>query len=101
MSTPLSDYLVMGAILFTVGIAGVLTRKNPLIVFMSVELMLNAVNLTLITFSRLWGSVNGQVIALFVLVMAAAEVVVGLAIIVTIFRSRTAVDVDDVHSLQG
>jgi NADH-quinone oxidoreductase subunit K len=101
VSTPLSDYLVLGAILFTVGIAGVLTRKNPLIVFMSVELMLNSVNLTLITFSRMWGSVNGQVIALFVLVMAAAEVVVGLAIIVTIFRSRTSVDVDDVHTLQG
>ncbi len=101
MSTPLSDYLVLGAILFTVGIAGVLTRKNPLIVFMSIELMLNSVNLTLITFSRLWGSVNGQVIALFVLVVAAAEVVVGLAIIVTIFRSRTTVDVDDVHTLQG
>lgn len=101
MSTPLSDYLVLGALLFTVGIAGVLTRRNPLIVFMSVELMLNSVNLTLITFSRLWGSVDGQVIALFVLVVAAAEVVVGLAIIVTIFRSRTTVDVDDVHSLQG
>ena len=101
MSTPLSDYLVLGAILFTVGIAGVLTRKNPLIVFMSVELMLNSVNLTLITFSRLWGSVDGQVIALFVLVVAAAEVVVGLAIIVAIFRSRTTVDVDDVHTLQG
>lgn len=101
MSTPLQDYLVLGAILFTVGIAGVLTRKNPLIVFMSVELMLNSVNLTLITFSRLWGSVDGQVIALFVLVVAAAEVVVGLAIIVTIFRSRATVDVDDVHTLQG
>jgi NADH-quinone oxidoreductase subunit K len=101
VSTPLSDYLVLGAILFTVGVAGVLTRKNPLIVFMSVELMLNSVNLTLITFSRLWGSVDGQVIALFVLVVAAAEVVVGLAIIVTIFRARATVDVDDVHSLQG
>jgi NADH-quinone oxidoreductase subunit K len=100
-STLLSDYLVLGAILFTVGIAGVLTRKNPLIVFMSVELMLNSVNLTLITFSRLWGSVDGQIIALFVLVVAAAEVVVGLAIIVTIFRARDTVDIDDVHTLQG
>lgn len=101
MSTPLANFLVLGAVLFTVGTAGVLTRKNPLIVFMSVELMLNSVNLTLITFSRQWGSVNGQVIALFVLVVAAAEVVVGLAIIVTIFRQRDTVDVDDVHSLQG
>ena len=101
MSTPLADYLVLGAVLFTIGTAGVLTRKNPLIVFMSVELMLNSVNLTLIAFSRQWGSVNGQVIALFVLVVAAAEVVVGLAIIVTIFRSRATADIDDVHTLQG
>jgi NADH-quinone oxidoreductase subunit K len=101
MTVPLSYYLVLGAILFTTGTAGVLTRKNPLIVFMSVELMFNAVNLTLITFSRMWGSVDGQVIALFILVMAAAEVVVGLAIIVTIFRSRKTVDVDEVSSLHG
>lgn len=101
MSVPLSDYLVLGAVLFTIGTAGVLTRKNPLIVFMSVELMLNSVNLTLIAFSRVWGNVDGQVIALFVLVVAAAEVVVGLAIIVTIFRTRATVDVDDVHTLQG
>ena len=101
MSTPLANFLVLGAVLFTVGTAGVLTRKNPLIVFMSVELMLNSVNLTLIAFSRQWGSVDGQVIALFVLVVAAAEVVVGLAIIVTIFRQRDTVDVDDVHTLQG
>ena len=94
-------YLVLSAILFTTGTAGVLTRKNPLIVFMSVELMLNAVNLSLITFANLWGAVDGQVISLFVLVVAAAEVVVGLAIIVTIFRARSTVDVDDVHSLQG
>ena len=100
-SSLLSDYLVLGAVLFTIGIAGVLTRKNPLIVFMSVELMLNSVNLTLITFSRLWGSIDGQIIALFVLVVAAAEVVVGLAIIVTIFRARDTVDIDDVHTLQG
>ncbi len=101
MTIPISYYLVLGAILFTVGTAGVLTRKNPLIVFMSVELMLNSVNLTLIAFSRLWGNVDGQVIALFVLVVAAAEVVVGLAIIVTIFRARASVDVDDVHALHG
>jgi len=101
VTIPVSYYLVLGAILFTVGTAGVLTRKNPLIVFMSVELMLNSVNLTLIAFSRLWGNVDGQVIALFVLVVAAAEVVVGLAIIVTIFRARASVDVDDVHALHG
>ncbi len=101
MTTPISFFLVLSAMLFTTGTAGVLTRKNPLIVFMSIELMLNAVNLSFISFSRMWGSVNGQVIALFVLVLAAAEVVVGLAIIVTIFRVRDTVDVDDVHSLHG
>lgn len=101
VSVPIQYYLVLSAILFTTGTAGVLTRKNPLIVFMSVELMLNAVNLSLIGFAQLWGSVDGQVVALFVLVVAAAEVVVGLAIIVTIFRARSTVDVDEVHSLQG
>ena len=101
MSTPIDYYLVLGAILFTIGTAGVLTRRNPLVVFMSVELMLNAVNLTLIAFSQLWGGVQGQVIALFVLVVAAGEVVIGLAIIVTIFRARASVDVDEVHSLHG
>ena len=101
MSTPINYYLVLGAILFTIGTAGVLTRRNPLVVFMSVELMLNAVNLTLIAFSQLWGDVQGQVIALFVLVVAAGEVVIGLAIIVTIFRARASVDVDEVHSLHG
>ncbi len=101
MSVPVVDYLVVSAVLFTLGVAGVLTRKNPLVVFMSVELMLNAVNLSFIAFSRMWGTVSGQVITLFVLVVAAAEVVVGLAIIVTIFRSRASVDIDDVHTLQG
>ena len=101
MSTPIDYYLVLGAILFTIGTAGVLTRRNPLVVLMSVELMLNAVNLTLIAFSQLWGGVQGQVIALFVLVVAAGEVVIGLAIIVTIFRARASVDVDEVHSLHG
>ena len=101
MSVPLVDYLVVSAVLFTLGVTGVLTRKNPLVVFMSIELMLNAVNLSFIAFSRMWGTVSGQVITLFVLVVAAAEVVVGLAIIVTIFRSRASVDVDDMHTLQG
>jgi NADH-quinone oxidoreductase subunit K len=101
VSVPVVDYLVVSAVLFTLGVAGVLTRKNPLVVFMSVELMLNAVNLSFIAFSRMWGTVSGQVITLFVLVVAAAEVVVGLAIIVTIFRSRASVDIDDVHTLQG
>ena len=98
---PLENYLILSALLFSIGITGVLVRKNPLIVFMAVELMLNAANLAFVAFSRQWGSVNGQVIVLFVLTVAAAEVVVGLAIIVTIFRSKTDIDVDDINALKG
>jgi NADH-quinone oxidoreductase subunit K len=93
-------YLFLAAALFTVGALGVLLRRNAIVVFMCVELMLNAVNLTLVTFSRLRGDIDGQVIAFFVMVVAAAEVVVGLAIIVTIFRSRSSASVDDASLLK-
>ncbi len=98
---PVEDYLIVSAMLFTIGIIGVLVRRNPLIVFMAVELMLNAANLAFVAFSRQWGNVNGQVIVLFVLTVAAAEVVIGLAIIITIFRSRTSIDIDEVNVLKG
>jgi len=98
---PVEDYLAVSAMLFTIGIIGVLVRRNPLIVFMAVELMLNAANLAFVAFSRQWGNVNGQVIVLFVLTVAAAEVVIGLAIIITIFRSRTSIDIDEVNVLKG
>lgn len=101
MTVPAQFYLGLSAVLFALGTAGVLVRRSALIVFMSVELMLNAVNLTLVTFARLHGAADGQVLVFFVLVVAAAEVVVGLAIIVDVFRSRETVDVDDVDLLRG
>ena len=96
----ITNYLVLAAILFTIGAVGVLVRRNAIVVFMCVELMLNSVNLTLVTFSRTVGSLEGQVMAFFVMVVAAAEVVVGLAIIMSIFRSRRSASVDDANLLK-
>jgi NADH-quinone oxidoreductase subunit K len=93
-------YLYLSAVLFSIGAMGVLVRRNSIVVFMCVELMLNAVNLSLVTFSRIKGNLDGQVIAFFVMVVAAAEVVVGLAIIVTIFRTRRSASVDDPNLLK-
>ncbi len=93
-------YLVLSAALFTIGAAGVLVRRNAIVVFMCIELMFNAVNLTLVTFSRINGSLDGQVIAFFVMVVAAAEVVVGLANIMSIFRTRRSASVDDANLLK-
>ena len=101
MRTPIAYFLHLSAILFTIGTVGVLVRRNALVIFMSIELQLNAVNLTLIAFSRQYGDVTGQVLAFFSMVVAAAEVVVGLAIIVSIFRRRVSADVDDVSLLRG
>ena len=94
------NYLYLSALLFTIGAAGVLLRRNAIVMFMCVELMLNAVNLTLVTFARLNGNLDGQIIAFFVMVVAAAEVVVGLAIIMSIFRSRRSASVDDANLLK-
>jgi NADH-quinone oxidoreductase subunit K len=98
---PVDYYLIVSAVLFTVGVIGVLVRRNAIVMFMSIELMLNAVNLAFIAFARGLGDMAGQVIVFFVLVVAAAEVVVGLAIIVNIFRTRETVDIDDVDLLRG
>jgi NADH-quinone oxidoreductase subunit K len=95
-----SYYLYLSAVLFTIGAVGVLVRRNAIVVFMCVELMLNAVNLSLVTFSRMNGSLDGQIIAFFVMVVAAAEVVIGLAIIMSIFRSRRSASVDDANLLK-
>ncbi|CAA9346421.1 MAG: NADH-ubiquinone oxidoreductase chain K [uncultured Frankineae bacterium] len=95
-----SYYLLLAALLFTIGGLGVLLRRNAILVFMSVELMLNSVNLTLVTFSRTVGTLEGQVMAFFVMVVAAAEVVVGLAIIMSVFRSRRSASVDDANLLK-
>jgi len=97
----LSNYLVLSTLLFTIGATTVLLRRNGIIVFMGVELMLNATNLALVTFSRMHGNLEGQVFAFFVMVVAAAEVVVGLAIIVAIFRTRRSASVDDVNLLRN
>jgi len=95
-----ANYVALAAILFVIGAVGVLVRRNALVVFMCVELMLNAVNLAFIAFARLHGALNGQVIAFFVMVVAAAEVVVGLAIITAIFRARRSASVDDANLLK-
>jgi NADH-quinone oxidoreductase subunit K len=95
-----ANYLFLSAILFTIGAFGVLVRRNAIVVFMCVELMLNAVNLTLVTFSRMHGDLTGQVLAFFTMVVAAAEVVVGLAIIVSVFRTRRSASVDDANLLK-
>ena len=100
MRTPIGAYLLVSALLFTIGTVGVLVRRNALVIFMSVELQLNAVNLALVAFSRQHGNLNGQVLAFFVMVVAAAEVVVGLAIIVALYRMAWSADVDDAHLLR-
>ncbi|HEV7886362.1 MAG TPA: NADH-quinone oxidoreductase subunit NuoK [Acidimicrobiales bacterium] len=94
-------YLALAAALFTIGAVGLLIRRNVLVMFMCVELMLNAVNLTFVTFSRMLDDIGGQSLVFFVLVVAAAEVVVGLGIIVSIFRRRAAATADDLHILKG
>ena len=97
----MTEYIVLSAILFTIGCVGVLVRRNAIVVFMCIELMLNACNLSLVTFSRQHGNLDGQIAAFFVMVVAAAEVVVGLGILVVIFRKRSSISVDDVNLLKG
>ncbi len=95
-----TPFLVLSAMLFTIGAIGVLVRRNAIVVFMCVELMLNAANLAFVTFAGVYGNLDGQIAAFFVMVVAAAEVVVGLAIIVTIFRTRRSASVDDASLLK-
>ena len=94
-------YLVVSALIFCIGAAGVLTRRNSIVILLCLELMLNAGNLALIAFSRMWGSEDGQVFALIVMVVAACEVVIGLGLIVAIYRRRLPIDVDELSELQG
>jgi NADH-quinone oxidoreductase subunit K len=101
MSVPGSFFLTVAAVLFTIGAVGLLLRRNVLVMFMCVELMLNAVNLTFVTFARMLNDIGGQSLVFFVMVVAAAEVVVGLGIIVAIFRRRTNATADDLHILKG
>jgi NADH-quinone oxidoreductase subunit K len=95
-----AQYLALAAMLFTTGVIGVLLRRNSIVIFMSIELMLNAVNLTLVTFARMNGNLDGQVLAFFVMIVAAAEVVVGLAIIMSVFRRKASASVDDAKTLK-
>ena len=94
------SFVALAVILFVIGAVGVLVRRNAMVIFMCIELMLNAVNLAFVAFARLHGNLNGQVIAFFVMVVAAAEVVVGLAIIVSLYRKRHSSDVDDARVLK-
>lgn len=97
---PLSAYLILSGILFALGIAGFLLRRNIITVFMSIELMLNAVNLSFVTFSYQFGKVDGHIFTFFVMVVAAAEAAVGLAIILTIFKNRSTLEIDEINSLK-
>jgi NADH-quinone oxidoreductase subunit K len=96
-----TPYLVLGAVIFTIGAVGLLVRRNPLVMFMCIELMLNAVNLTFVTFARELGDAGGQAVVFFVMVVAAAEVVIGLGIIVAIMRRRPEATADDVSLMKG
>lgn len=98
---PIAWYIILSAALFTVGVLGVLIRRNAIVVFMSVELMLNAANLALVAFARERLSVDGQVLVFFVITVAAAEVAVGLALLVAIFKTKNTADVDEVSTLKG
>jgi len=98
---PVSYYVALAAILFTIGAVGVLIRRNAIVIFMSVELMLNAANLAFVAFAQAYGVMNGQIFVFFVVTVAAAEVAVGLALIVAIFRTRRSINVDEMHELKG
>jgi NADH:ubiquinone oxidoreductase subunit K len=98
---PLTWYLVVSALIFAIGAGGVLVRRNPLVILLCIELMLNAANLALVGFSRMHGNMDGQMFALIVMVVAACEVAVGLGLIVALFRRRLPIDVDELRELQG
>ena len=98
---PISWYLILSAVLFTLGVAGFLLKRNIITVFMSIELMLNAVNLSFVAFSYMLGSVSAQIFVFFVMVVAAAEAAVGLAIILTVFKNRQTLEIDEVSSLKN
>jgi NADH-quinone oxidoreductase subunit K len=101
MSAPIGDYVALASVMFFIGVIGVIVRRNPLVMLMSVELMLNAANLLLVAFARLWLANAGHIFAFIVITVAAAEAAIGLAIIVTTFRPEKYVDVDEVRTLHG
>ncbi|OGG44365.1 MAG: NADH-quinone oxidoreductase subunit K [Candidatus Handelsmanbacteria bacterium RIFCSPLOWO2_12_FULL_64_10] len=97
---PISHYTILSAVLFAIGVLGVLTRRNVIVIFMSVELMLNAVNLSFVAFAKHYGEATGQVFVFFVMTVAAAEVAVGLAIIIALFRNRETINVEEINLLK-
>lgn len=101
MSVPTVDYVALASVIFFIGVAGVLLRRNPLVMLMSIELMFNAANLLFLTFARAWVNNAGHIFAFLVITVAAAEAAIGLAIVVTVFRTEKNVDVDEVRSLRG
>ncbi|MAT97784.1 NADH-quinone oxidoreductase subunit NuoK [Candidatus Leptofilum sp.] len=101
MELTINWYIALSAILFSLGALGVLTRRNAIIVFMSIEMMLNAANLAFVAFARHLGDLDGQVLVFFVITVAAAEVAVGLALIVTIFRSKKSINIDEINLMKG
>ncbi|MCE9645579.1 MAG: NADH-quinone oxidoreductase subunit NuoK [Chloroflexi bacterium] len=98
---PVDYYVILSAVLFAIGAMGVLSRRNPLIIFMSIELMLNAGNLAFVAFSNMYKTFNGQIFVFFVIAVAAAEVAVGLALIVEIFKTKKSINIDEMNSLKG
>ena len=98
---PLNWYLILASIMFSIGAVGVLVRRNAIVIFMSIELMLNAANLAFVAYALYWQSMNGQIIVFFIMTVAAAEVAIGLALIVTIFRTKASIDVDQISTLKG
>jgi NADH:ubiquinone oxidoreductase subunit K len=94
-------YLVVSALIFSIGAAGVLTRRNPLVILLCLELMLNAANIALIAFARMWGNSDGQIFAIIVMVVAACEVCIGLGLVVALYRRRLPIDVDEIRELHG
>ncbi len=101
MEVSTESYIMLSMVLFTLGAMGVMLRKNAILVFMSVELMLNAANLALVAFARQWGDSTGHLFVFFVITVAAAEVAVGLALIVAIFRNKKSINIDELHEMQG
>lgn len=101
MGVPTEAYLMLSVILFILGAMGVLLRRNAILVFMSIELMLNAGNLALVAFARQWGALDGHIFVFFVMTVAAAEVAIGLALIVAIFRNKQSINIDDLHQMEG
>ncbi|MDI6765342.1 MAG: NADH-quinone oxidoreductase subunit NuoK [Bacteroidota bacterium] len=97
---PLNSYLALSAILFSIGVIGVLTRRNAIVVFMCIELMLNSVNLTLVAFSAFHGNITGQILVFFVMAVAAAEAAVGLAIIIALFRNKMTMNIDEINIMK-